>query len=419
MFEYLPDNVAVEETVKNNIANCAFAKIKKEKQKKLIKTLTTVAASFLIVICSMWAVGFENVAAAAQRFFNFIPGFGIVEEYESPTLVAKKAVTRGNEIADITVCQAMPGRSDNDISGLLMNIQVKYKNNMPEYDYNNFEFELKVGNEVFTTFKFNETSYSSENWFSINGLWIYTKNTEFKSGQKCILTVKGENIGTIKIPFKLVNIEKLDNTRSITLGDISINACKYTTKVDGKKYIAVDVFSNHPENLSRMGEGSMFVTAEGEPIPADFCAGTTSYYLQERLPKDSVFEIEYISFREIIEEKDYTIPIPADGKSEKLNISVPFSFGTINISKVTRERNKLVFDVEYDTEKNISAYVYFLREGEWPTTYIEYAGDRSFTIEPGIKIDDTIDVRYDKDFLNFTVEGLWFDILGPMVFDFD
>lgn len=129
---------------RRRIENSVYKKTGLAKKKRLYipKKLAACAAVFAIIFTSLFLVGFDNVAAAVNRLFTFIPGLGITEKsndiiYTIEPIVGqskeydKKAnVLRAIYAKDyLTVTLEIDGRAVhyNDISFYINQEQVNYR----------------------------------------------------------------------------------------------------------------------------------------------------------------------------------------------------------------------------------------------------------------------------------------------------
>ncbi|MCL2488907.1 MAG: hypothetical protein FWE80_09515, partial [Oscillospiraceae bacterium] len=100
------DNLTVEQTERwiddsmemklnsrdrRRIKNAVFEKTgsKKRQRAALPRKLAACAAAFAVVFASLAVIGFDNVAAAIQKLFTFVPGIGIVEKDDADIYTAE------------------------------------------------------------------------------------------------------------------------------------------------------------------------------------------------------------------------------------------------------------------------------------------------------------------------------------------
>lgn len=348
MFEYLPDNVPIEETTKKSIANCAFTKVKKTKQKKLIKTVTSLAASFAIVFCMLWIVGFENVASAAEKIFYFIPGFGIQSESEEQMLMLKKIAYGDNEQADGVLYHAKTVYGEN--TGIMLNFGVDYKfNSEHEEIYEGLNISVSVNGEKYSERpRWNMNIGSDE--LNAEGYLIEIPKELLSIGQKYTLEIESDYFGELDIPFKLVNAENAGNAQSASakIGEITATAVKYKEKLNGEEYVVVDVFFDGPDNYDFNGIISLydtiyFLNEDKSLARPKEQIGTSFYFNPKDIDENAILKVREVLITQNIEKPiSFTVNVPKDKQSAPVDITVPFYFGEVVFDRIERDNQELI-----------------------------------------------------------------------------
>ena len=393
MFEYLPDNVPIEETTKKSIANCAFTKVKKTKQKKLIKTVTSLAASFAVVFCMLWIVGFENVASAAEKIFYFIPGFGIEEQGEELFFVNEKQVTRNNNDISVSLLNVTTSNDDERLNSFLFNIYIeptdKILDSAEGYE---FDFILKVSNKEYRIRNVYSVGVREKSGITANGIRIFTGDIGIVSGEKCWLTVSNEELGSVKIPFRLVDAAIAENIDIQNIGPTQVLAIKYNAKIQGEKYtvIDVDVSGKSVQYYSDL----VYKDSAGNEVFPEMIMGNSFYFKDCQLTENYKPYIKGIYCQYEATYYNRYISIPKDGENQKEDILFDVPHGDIIISKVSRNGNNLDFKIDIDSEYNMEEIYISAKRREWYTAYINYMGSQNFKIGTN-EISCQIDPRYD------------------------
>ncbi len=413
MYNLLPDNIDIEETSKQNISNIALAKVRKAKQKKLIKSVTSVAASFAIVFCVMWAIGFENVVSAAERIFYFIPGFGIQEQAEDEPLVLKRIVSRGNPKVDITLVNARTGVYAETMPCIYFNFLAEYKDFLPDYEYNGYKFELEISGKSYDVSSgVGATGVDQdEKYYIINGVRIYTGDAIIKNGQKCVLKITSETFGTVRIPFRLVTAEDVSNyeIQSNTLGEIDITAVKYKVKLQGKKYVVVDVLAESSEAAISFMD-TVFKKGE-ESIFPEKLIGNSYYFDADRVEAADYLEVSNIDCYYTFNEKKIELPIIEHGEKESVDFSYPIPNGIFKITGVSRSGNMYTIHSEVESEYDV-----WTVSPSYETYYESYS---NHTEDDGTQSIVFKDSFFERDSATIKVDSVWYVLGTPVKFTFN
>lgn len=447
MFEYLPDNVPIEETTKKSIANCAFTKVKKTKQKKLIKTVTSLAASFAVVFCMLWIVGFENVASAAEKIFYFLPGFGTAEQTDEetpfPMLTLKEQVSAENENCSITIYHAATSdklecaNSKNltekgiaftfevDVQDTLWrNLEEKY----PYFDPDTMKYDTDVylEKEIVTTEAYDIAlivdgkEYSNDgygwdvSWNQKYGTMehqnygVFTDGGIFKEGAKYSLKISNKHLGTVEIPFELVSADELgsgnNSARTVTKFGTTFTAITYEAELNDKEYIALEIEdSNNYEDhyaatyeldYDNSGRYIMFQNPDGTLIPWERGISGVCYFDKSKVNENAVLRTFGISANLWLEQnKDYefTIPIPKEvGQTVMLDTVIETEIADVVLESVTlkeiNEEGRAVLELDTRLDNTVSPYYYsdcWINRTEAMMSYINETADDNFRNEYG------------------------------------
>ena len=396
MKDIFPDNVNIDNETKLNISNSAFEKIRKTKNKKLVKTFSSIAATFAVVFCMLWVIGFENVVSAAERIFYFIPGFGIEEQAEEPVLVLKKIASRKNKSISVTLVNAATENDEERMEGLLFNMHIKPLHGEidPDEVYE-FDFILKVGNKKYSLRK----SYGAnitENGISVQNIKIFTGNQKLCSGEKCVLTVSNKELGSVNIPFKLADAAAVDNVVIKDVGPTRILATKYSAKLQNEDYIVIDADISGAS--LEYGGYVVYRDADGNEILPETIIGNSSYFKESEITfgyKPYITEIS-VSVPGNVICHIRQIPIPEDGEKEETDIPFELPHGVVYITEVSRSGNTLKIKTETESQYNMD-YVYInASRSEWYAGYVNYKGERYFAISENDN-SRIIDPAYDTE----------------------
>ncbi len=354
LYEYLPENLEFDENTLNELKALTVNKLKRTKRKNTVKRLITIAASFVLVIALMWAVGFENVAAAAQRLFSFIPGFGITESEEN-IYILKETVTTENEKAKVTLYHAS-SVGYFDAESLYFHLVINYKDG---YEPNSQKLMSGHG-KIYYKDKVYGNEYSNirgsyyNSVYQITGLRVDFPHNEIMVDEEYILEITVDET-TVSIPFVLQDANRNENIEVVTQtsGSISVTAVKYREILEQEEYIAVDLQlkgDNNtgyklPDPLPYVNTGVYFESENKKVVPKKNI-GSTYYFDPRQVLEGDILKLSGIYCFENIEETSFTVKVPEEGEREKLKVEIPFNLGKFILKEAYASGGKLFIVVE-------------------------------------------------------------------------
>lgn len=350
LYEYLPENLELEDKVLTDLTALTINKYRKIKRKNTAKRLATLAASIAIIIAVMWAIGFENVAAAAQRLFSFIPGFGITEQVEEPVYILKDTVVYENETAKVTLYHASSIGYANTES-LYFDLDIEMKNAQMSELYDlvfNLDASIKRKNEVFANEEYtNKGNFTIDgNLLSINGLKVDIPLDKLTENKKYELILASDNFSA-NIPFKLKSATTSDDVvlASQMVKDLNITAVKYPQVIDGIEYIAVDVAVKGDLNVTydlppiyqNVNADIYFEDENGNKLQPLRNVGNTYYFTSDSVSKDSILVISNIRCNEMKEDIILNMEIPKAGETQDIYVEIPFENVRVLLTEAYKE----------------------------------------------------------------------------------
>lgn len=348
----------------HRIKNSVHRKIgfKRLKAVYVPQKLAACAAALFILFISLSFIGLNNVAAAIDKFFSFIPGYGIVENNESIQYILSQPVSVENNNVKFSLMNAIATKS-----GITVTFSLERKN----YDDQQLIKDKQAERE-----SFQNGSSSHPNVVLYAGEYKITEYTGYTggSGKSDMSTfsydLKPDEISTsetyrleyadyaLLLKFKLKNYSSYHTLEEIGAtgynNDISITAVP--TFSDGQ--VQVDLYAINKngyilDSFSKTGKKYL-----GDDLHLETDSGIKSYtipdgyggvngrFLFDIKPEDKNFTltIPYISVKSD-EEKDIALKIPTEGEKVSVNLKIKF-----------KDCNMTIVDVEKTLSHHIGEY---------------------------------------------------------------
>jgi hypothetical protein len=366
-------NMSIDIRKIKRIKAVVFKKIGLKKYIHLYKNkkLVAFAATFFIVVVSIFSLGFDNVSATIGKLFSFIPGYSVIEnnttieyfnsdiasvENDNVILSLRNVVATKNEISAFLTIRAKSILNEQNID----KTQEAKKFIQNNIDLTNFYLYINK-NKYPTNAKITSSSPGDVNVF-VN---FKVKPEEINSEQ----TFKLVNSDyTLNVSFKLKPISGYNSLEEIGSTDYNnkISITAVPTLKDGK--LVVDLYPINKSNYQILSFSKYYGFMEKDlylqtnkgvktyitsSFPDGMSAPNTRYTFDlNDNSKDFILKIPYIVVQNS-EQNNISIQIPKMDQSLTLNQKVEFADSYLIIKKVQRKSNVgdikdvLKVDVEY------------------------------------------------------------------------
>ncbi|HEX2925984.1 MAG TPA: hypothetical protein VHP38_06965 [Ruminiclostridium sp.] len=327
----------------------------RRKNRFIARGLPTVAAAMLLILLSVFFIGYDNVANAMGRLFGFIPGYGIVEGdgQNIQYIIDDRGLSSENSQGDLTITNGIAAG-------------------------NNFTISCEVGNRGFVADQKKKDGGIGSVIPDKNSFTLTIDGREYKPSGYSIgaggktqhvfteYEIKPEDLNTktvyslkyseynLSVNFKLKKPEGFDSLEEIgptdTKNNISITAVSSHT--DGKLQVELypvnksgylitsyskqyDYGYRQKDMVLETDKGSHSYT-----IPDSFMGPNNKFFFNV-LPgeKNLVLKIPYLIVKSENEKNTVSLPIPESGQKTAVNKEVKFRDSTMKITDVERIKN--------------------------------------------------------------------------------
>ncbi len=315
--------------------------------------LSAIAAAIIIIVVSIFSIGFDNVVSAMGRLFGFVPGYGIMEDNQSIQYVIdghNKSTENSQAMLTINSVIAMK-------NNLTLNCYIDLKNIHEEKNLSNIENDINNDkNDLVIAVNGKEYRPSGCNIGS-GGKTEYISAT-YQIGQDNLSTT---NIYTfnykkynLSVQFRLKGPKGYDSLEEIgptdTKNNISITAV--SSRQDNK--LLVELYPVNKSGLTitsftkeyDFGYEKKDLTLETDKtshsytLPDSFMGVNNKFYFNV-MPqeKNLTLKIPYLIVKSQEKMKKVTLKIPEEGERVTINKKVKFKNSTMVISDVQRIKN--------------------------------------------------------------------------------
>lgn len=399
------DNVDVEETERlldgemdmemdpkamNRIKKSVYEKagLKAGRKVYFSRKLVACLATLVIIVTSMAIVGFDNVAAAINKIFSFIPGVGIVENNDSIEYVLAEPVSSENNNVILSLNNAVAtkdtitvmftiAKTDYTDEQLYKDKQEEWEQLQKDGGYQERKVYLYAGSEKYTEYS-GSTAGGGKQELSTFAYSMKADNINLNTTYK----LEYEDYD-LSVEFNLESYESFNNLEDIGPtdyhNDISITAVP--TFFDGK--VEVNLYSVNNSGYLLESYNKHYEGYLKKDLHLETDSGIKSYTTPggyggvngkfvfdiEEADKNFNLKVPYIVVRSD-ESKKITLKIPKEGEIITLNKEIEFEDSTMTIIDVERtstqhigEFGDLKMTIKYDnkSENKIMAGCQFTR----------------------------------------------------------
>ncbi|AEY67995.1 hypothetical protein [Clostridium sp. BNL1100] len=393
--------------------------------------LSAIAAAIIIIVVSIFSIGFDNVVSAMGRLFGFIPGYGIMEDNQSiQYIIDGRNISSENSQAILTINSVIATKNN-----LTLNCLIKLKSFHEEKNLSNIE---------------NNIQHDKNNLvMAVNGKEYRPSGCSIGSGGKveyisAAYQIEQDNLSTrdvyrfnynkynLSVEFRLKVPEGYDSLEEIgptdTKNNISITAV--SSRQDNK--LLVELYPVNKSGLTitsftkeyDFGYEKKELTLETDKtshsytIPEGFMGVNNKFYFNV-LPqeKNLTLKIPYLIVKSQEKMKKVTLKIPEEGKRVTINKKVKFKNSTMVISDVERIKNgnpngalRIYFKFENEDKNMVMFNAQFRRVN---ILGMEQGGGYSTNLKEGIP--QSIDYSLDEpngDVLRLGIKDPEYFLLG-------
>lgn len=351
----------VDSATLRRIKHSTYAKAGiRRKPRFITRGLPAVAAAMLIILLSVFSIGFDNVVNAMGKFFGFIPGYGIVVEDSQSIqyVIDGHNVTAKNSQAVITISNAIATKSS-----LAINYEVEAADFDETMALEQKEKDMaELNNDIPTKDNFTLTVNGKEykpSGYSIGGggkTELISTDYEIEQENLNTKTVYKLNYGkyNLTVDFKLKKPEGYNSLDEIgptdTKNNISITAI--SSHKDDKLMVELYPFNNSGYTITSFNKKYDYgyekkdlyletnLSKNSYTIPDSFMGPNNRFYFNV-VPeeKNLVLKIPYIIVKSEDEKNRVTLNIPQEGEKTSVNKKVKFKDSTMIITDVERIKN--------------------------------------------------------------------------------
>ena len=316
--------------------------------------LSAIAAAMIIIVISIFSIGFDNVVSAMGRLFGFVPGYGITEGSQSiQYIIDGHNISAENSQAILTINSVIATKNN-----LTLNCYIKLKNYHEEKNLSYIENNINTdknnlvmavngkeyrpsGCSIGSGGKIEDISAA----FHIEQANLSTKNTYTFNYKKYNLSVEFR----LKVPEGYDSLEEIGPTD--TNNNISITAV--SSLQDNK--LLVELYPVNKSGLTITSFTKEFdfgyekkdlsletdKTSHSYALPEGFMGVNNKFYFNV-LPeeKNLTLKIPYLIVKSQEKMKKVTLKIPEEGERVTINKKVKFKNSTLVITDVERIKNE-------------------------------------------------------------------------------
>lgn len=377
---------------------------------KPLSQKTALLAAGVLLFLALSLMNFDVVIAAVNRFFSFIPGYGIVEnqaganEGDAILYVADSLPSAENQEARLSLQNAIAGKDS-----ITVLFEVEWKNLTEEalLAKKQEEWErLKKEDKLFSpevSLYAGEQQYEEFMGSSAGGSRTESSAYTYKVAAADINTdtvyrLEHRDLG-LSLEFTLKDVATFEKLTDIGATDIHHDIAITAVPEFTENQVTVELYplnkSNYQiQSFSRVwekGYGGLdlrLLTSSGPKsytLPESFMGPNTKFTFDlEPEDRDLVLDIPFVLVQSN-EHRDIKLPIPAEGEKLTVNQKVEFADCTVTIADVAIENetfgdeNALVMNLSYDNKApdKIMAGAGFMRIG-----FMGRPGGGGYSVEP-------------------------------------
>ena len=393
--------------------------------------LSAIAAAIIIIVVSVFSIGFDNVVNAMGRLFGFVPGYGITEDSQSIQYIIDGHNIRTENSQAILAINSVIATKNN----LSLNCYIKLKNFHAEKDLSNIENNINTDKDNLVMAvngkEYRPLGYSIGSGGKIEHISaayqieqdnLNTKNTYTFNYKKYNLSVEFR----LKVPEGYDSLDEIGPTD--TKNNISITAV--SSLQDNK--LLVELYPVNKSGLAITSFNKEFDFGYGKKdLSLETDKSRHSYELNEGfmgvnnkfyfnvLPeeKNLTLKIPYLIVKSQEKMKKVTLKIPEEGEQVTINKQVKFKNSTMVITNIERIKNgtlngalKIYFKFENEDKNMIMFNAQFRRVN---ILGMEQGGGYSTNLKEGIpqSIEYSLDAS-DGDVLRLGIKDPEYFLLG-------
>jgi len=340
------------------------------------KALVACVAAAIILVTSLSIIGIDNVKAAIQQVFSFIPGYGIVENDDEINYILSDTVSAENETAILTLNNAIATK---DNITVMFTIERKnysevqlIKDKQKEWEQLQKSDKLVQPVVVLSTDENNYTEHvggtSSGGTLDTSNFTYTLKPNEINKDMKYKLIYQDFNLS---LEFKLKDYQTYSDLNEIGAtaynNNISLTA---VPNFDGD-HVEVTLYPINKSQYSIDSFNKIYYGYQGNDLNLETNSGTKSYSIPEGFNDNNpkyIFEVNasdtnftlnipYIVVQSD-EYKNISLPIPKDDQVINVNKKVEFKDATMTIvsvkkvNTVTDENDSLMLKLRFDNKQS-------------------------------------------------------------------
>ncbi|MEL7623732.1 MAG: hypothetical protein AAGU12_09095 [Clostridiales bacterium] len=348
---------------------------------KLLFQKTALLAAGVLLFLALSLMNFDVVIAAVNRFFSFIPGYGIVENQagadagDAILYVADSLPSAENQEARLSLQNAVAGKDSLTVlfevewknlteEALLAKKQEEWERLQKEDKLTQSKISLYAGSQKYEDFMGSSAGGSRTE----SSAYTY-KVAAADINTDTVYRLEHEGLG-LSLEFALKDVATFEKLTDIGATDIHHNIAITAVPEFTEDQVTVELYplnkSNYQiQSFSReweKGYGGLdlrLLTSSGPKsytLPESFMGPNTKFTFDlEPEDRDLVLDIPFILVQSH-EYRDIKLPIPAAGEKLTVNQKVEFGDCTMTIADVAIENetfgdeNALVMNLSYDNQ---------------------------------------------------------------------
>lgn len=370
-------NIDIDKKAKHRIHHMVFKKAGlRSKPHYMSRKLVACAAAAIVLITSLSLVGIDNVKAAINQVFSFIPGYGIVENNDTIQYILSDTVSSENKSAILTLNNAVATEDSITVTFTLerknYTKEQLLKDKQKEWDQLQKSDKSPHSNVILYT---NGKEYTDYVGSTVGGTtdisnFTYTLNPE--EINKDATYKLSNNDFNLSVEFKLKDYQTYNNLEEIGSTGYHNNISLTAVPTFVGDNVEVNIYSINNSQYRINSFNKIYYGYKGDDLNLITNSGIKSYntspdgfggvnqkYIFKVKSTDTNFtlNIPYIVVQSN-EHKNISLPIPKVDQEIDVNKHVKFKDSTMTIVQVKRVHNgsggndSLMLNIRYDNKKS-------------------------------------------------------------------